>query len=381
MVERPVRVLHLISSLDVGGAEHSLFRLVTSMNRDLFANEVVCMKDQGPMGRRLEEAGIPVHSLKMKKGTPEFSAIFRLRFLRNLFQPDIIQCWMYHANLMGLTLFQASRTLWNIRCSDMDLTIYGAVYRFSVLAGARLSRFPRAVVVNSQEGRSIHEKLGYHPREWIVIPNGINTDIFRPDLAARVLTRKSLDIPEDALVIGLVCRFDPMKDHATFFQAAGKFLKVYPDARFVLAGRGVERTNQDMKRLVPGGDVADRMYFLGERQDIEKIYPLFDIMTSSSAWGEGFPNVIAEAMAYGIPCAATDVGDTGLLIGDTGILVRRRSPGCLCSAWDTIARMDLAGRKAMGIKARERIRLHYSQERTTGTYEQCYRGIAAMHPK
>ena len=288
---------------------------------------------------------------------------------------------MYHANLMGLTLFQASRTLWNIRCSDMDLTIYGAVYRFSVLAGARLSRFPRAVVVNSQEGRSIHEKLGYHPREWIVIPNGINTDIFRPDLAARVLTRKSLDIPEDALVIGLVCRFDPMKDHATFFQAAGKFLKVYPDARFVLAGRGVERTNQDMKRLVPGGDVADRMYFLGERQDIEKIYPLFDIMTSSSAWGEGFPNVIAEAMACGIPCAATDVGDTGLLIGDTGILVRRRSPGCLCSAWDTIARMDLPGRKAMGIKARERIRLHYSQERTTGTYEQCYRGIAAMHPK
>ncbi len=375
---RPVKVLHLISTLDVGGAEQNLFRLVASMDRDTFVNEVVCMTVPGPMGSRIEDAGIFVHTLKMRKGSPELSAVLKLRFIASLYRPDVIQCWMYHANLMGMALMHPRKVLWNIRCSDMDMARYGHLYRLTILAGARLSRIPRAVVVNSQEGKSVHERLGYHPREWIVIPNGFNTEIFKPDSAARISTRKSLGIPENALVIGLVCRYDPMKDHARFFRAAQDFSEHHPGTFFVLAGRGVDRANPDIKKLLPDGDFAKRVHLLGERHDIEKIYPSFDIMTSSSAWGEGFPNAIAEAMACGIPCVTTDVGDSGTLIGDTGILVKRQSPEDLCRAWDTIARMDPAERLSMGTNARERIRLHYTQEKTTESYQQEYLKIA--HP-
>jgi len=373
--DRPIRVLHLISTLDVGGAEQNLLRLLTSMEKNTFVNEVACMTAPGVMGRRMEQAGIPVHSLGMRKGSPGLGGVLRLRFMAHLYRPDIIQCWMYHANLLGLTLAQPRRTLWNIRCSDMDLTAYGPVYRYTVRAGARLSSIPRGVVVNSSIGRIYHERLGYHPRQWVVIPNGFDADSFRPDPAARSALRATLGIPGEALVIGHVGRFDPMKDHATFFQAAREFLSLYPDARFVLAGRGVDRANPDILKILPDGNRINQIHLLGERQDIEKVYPSFDIFTSSSR-SEGFPNAVGEAMAAGVPCVATDAGDTGALMGDTGILVPRQSPMELCRAWQALADLGPQLRTERGLKARERIRTCYSQDLTTRHYAALYRKIA-----
>ncbi len=373
--DRPIRVLHLISTLDMGGAEQNLFRLLISMPGETFIHQVSCMTAPGVMGRRMEQAGIPVHSLRMKKGSPELGGVLRLRFMAHLYRPDIIQCWMYHANLMGLTLMRPRRTLWNIRCSDMDLSAYGPVYRWTVRAGARLSSVPRAVVVNSHHGRDFHKDIGFHPRAWVVIPNGFDTDSFRPDPAARSALRATLGIPEETLVIGHVGRFDPMKDHATFFRAAREFMTLCPDVRFILAGRGMDRTNPDIMKLLPEETRAHQIHLLGERQDIEKVYPSFDIFTSSSR-SEGFPNAVGEAMAAGVPCVATDAGDTGILMGDTGILVPRQSPEELCRAWQTLADMGPRARADLGTKARERIRACYSQELTTRQYADLYRKIA-----
>jgi glycosyltransferase involved in cell wall biosynthesis len=378
--DKPLRVLHLISTLDVGGAEQNLLRLLTSMPKNAFVNEVACMTAPGVMGRRMEQAGIPVHSLRMKKGSPGLGGVLRLRFMAHLYRPDIVQCWMYHANLLGLTLAQPRRTLWNIRCSDMDLSAYGPVYRYTVRAGAGLSSIPRGVVVNSSTGRIYHERLGYHPREWVVIPNGFETDSFRPDPAARSALRVALRIPDEALVIGHVGRFDPMKDHETFFRAAREFMTLYPDARFVLAGRGVDRANPGIVEILPDGNRTHRIHLLGERQDIEKVYPSFDIFTSSSR-SEGFPNAVGEAMAAGVPCVATDAGDTGILMGDTGIIVPRQSPEEICRAWQTLVDMGPQVRADMGLKARERIRTCYSQDLTTRHYAELYRkiGLRRLH--
>jgi len=366
-----VKVLHLISTLDVGGAEQNLFRLLKSMKRDSFLSEVVCMTLPGPTGRRIEEAGIPVHTLKMSKGTPEVSAVLRLRFIASLYRPDVIQCWMYHANLMGMTLLSPRRVLWNIRCSDMDLARYGHLYRLTVLAGARLSRMPAAIITNSAAGRVVHEKLGYRPKRWITIPNGFDTDLFKPDLQARSAMRGKLSIPEDAFVIGMIGRMDPMKDHVTFFNAAGAFLADHPGAHLIMAGRGVTRKNQAVADLMRGIPDTGTFHLLDERCDIPQILASLDMATSSSI-SEGFPNAVGEAMACGLPCAATDAGDTGVLLGDAGILVKRQSPEDLCRAWDIIARMAAADRLAMGMKARERIRLHYPQGKTTESYQQEY---------
>ncbi|MCU0576377.1 MAG: glycosyltransferase [Desulfobacterota bacterium] len=371
---RPIKVLHLISTLDVGGAEQNLLRLVASMNRDLFANEVVCMTVPGPLGSRLEQTGTPVRSLGMRKDRPEVGAVLKLRFLTRLFQPDVIQCWMYHANLLGMTLLSPRKLLWNIRCSDMDLVHYSPLYRFTVRAGARLSGMPAAVITNSVAGRSAHEKIGYRPKKWFTIPNGFDTDIFKPDAQSHFAMRAKLRIPQHAFVIGIIGRMDPMKDHSTFFRATRLFLASHPGTHFILAGRGIAHGNQDMNVLMQGLPDSGTFHLLGERSDMPQILATLDMLTSSSV-SEGFPNAIGEAMACGVPCAATDAGDTGALMGDTGILVRKRSPEDLCNAWDAIARMKPEDRLALGSRARERIMQHFTQDRTTGLYEQIYQEI------
>jgi glycosyltransferase involved in cell wall biosynthesis len=369
-----IRVLHLISTLDVGGAEQNLHRLLKSMDKNAFQNEVICMTQPGAMAHKIEETGIPVHSLKMKKGIPDVRAVLRLRFIANLMRPDIIQCWMYHANLLGLMMLRPKATLWNIRCSDMDLSFYPPVYRWSVKTGAILSHIPEAVVANSHAGRKAHEELGYRPKRWAIIPNGFDTDLFKPDANARSRIRAELKIPEDILAIGLIGRLDPMKDHATFFEAANLFLGLRPNTHFILAGRGVTGENTKIREMLrPSGD-NEQFHLLDERGDIEHILASLDIAASSSV-SEGSPNAIGEAMACGIPCVATDVGDTRLLMGDTGIVVNKRSPRELCEAWDYLVRSGTDERHEMGIKARERIMQHYTLKQSTETYESLYREI------
>ena len=371
-INRPIKILHLISTLDVGGAEQNLFRLITTMDKNTFENHVVCMIKPGLTGYRLEQAGISVYSLNMEKGMPDIRAVPRLRFLARLMRPDIIQCWMYHANLLGLTIPGRKRTVWNIRCSDLDLSLYGPIYRFAVMAGARLSGIPCAVAANSNAGREVHRGLGYHPKKWIIIPNGFDTKIFKPDIHARSRIRAELNIADDALVIGLIGRFDPMKDHATFFTAAGLFLKSHPDTHFILAGKGITVQTPLIRDYLRAAPDQRKFHLLGERDDIPHILTSIDIATSSSI-SEGFPNAIGEAMACGVPCVATDAGDTGLLMGDTGILVNRKSPHDLCKAWERIAGAD--ARREMGSRARERIMQYYSQDKTTRSYEELYQGV------
>ena len=369
-IQTPTRILHIISTLDVGGAELNLLRLLKSMDRDAFENHVACMTQPGTTAHKMEQIGIPVHSLNMKKGVPDPRALLRLRFLAGLTRPGIIQCWMYHANLIGLTLLKPKTTLWNIRCSDMDLSYYTRGYRWSVKTGAVVSRIPEAVIVNSHAGRKAHEELGYRPKRWVIIPNGFDTDVFMPDPNARSEIRAELNIPENALVIGLIGRFDPMKDHGTFFQASKLFLESNPRTHFILAGKNVTQENP---RIVLT-DNTEQFHLLGEREDVERILACLDIATSSSI-SEGFPNVIAEAMACGIPCVTTDAGDTRLLIGDTGIVINKGSPRDLCEAWELMARLSPNIRREMGLVARERITHLFTLKQTTESYESLYHEI------
>jgi glycosyltransferase involved in cell wall biosynthesis len=369
-IQTPIRILHIISTLDVGGAELNLLRLLKFMDRDAFENHVACMTQPGTTAHKMEQIGIPVHSLKMKKGVPDPRALLRLRFLSGLIMPDVIQCWMYHANLIGLTLLKPRTTLWNIRCSDMDLSFYTRGYRWSVKTGAVLSRIPEAVIVNSHAGRRAHEELGYRPKRWVVIPNGFDTDVFMPDPNTRAEIRAELNIPENTLVIGLIGRFDPMKDHGTFFQASKLFLKSNPRTHFILAGKDVTQENPRIALT----DNTEQFHLLGEREDVEHILASLDIATSSSI-SEGFPNVLAEAMACGVPCVATDAGDSRLLIGDTGIVTGKSSPRDLCDAWELMARLRPDARREMGLKARSRIMQSFTMKQATGSYESLYREI------
>jgi len=284
---------------------------------------------------------------------------------------------MYHANLFGVVFSRGRRLVWNIRCSDMDLTQYGSVYKYTVKAGAVFSKIPEALIANSCAGKAFHEGLGYSSRRWEIIPNGFDTDLFKPDAHARIRIRQELGIPDDAPVIGLIARFDPMKDHTTFFHAAHMLLKTHTDTHFILAGRGITKENSAFSRNMREIQEQDHIHLLGEQSDIHRIISALDISSLSSSWGEGLPTTIGEAMAAGVPCVVTDVGDSRILVGDAGHVVPKNSPELLARAWKELIDAGPDHIRLLGGRARKRIEQHYSLDSTVRHYEKLYTDLIA----
>ncbi|MCC6139076.1 MAG: glycosyltransferase [Nitrospira sp.] len=373
-----IRIVHVISGLETGGAERMLAKLVGAMDQARFSNVVISLTDSGRLGGAIESSGVAVYCLGMKRGRLDVLALLRLiRLLRRL-QPMVVQSWLYHADLLSVLavkFFRLPVLVWNIRCSDMDLGQYRPLTRWVQRVLARLSAAPGAVVVNSEAGKRQHERVGYRPRRWQVIPNGFDTQQFRPDSTMRSSLRKDWQIPEDAVIVGLVARVDPMKDHATFLCAAQQVAESRRNVYFLLVGK-------DTETLVPVVDakgLTDRVRALGYRSDVERLLPAVDMLCLSSAFGEGFPNVLGEAMACGIPCVSTDVGDARRIIGDTGLIVPARDPVSLAHAVNDLIDRGAAAREQLGRAARARIESEYSLARVVDRYTALYADLNASH--
>lgn len=367
-----VTVLHLITGLETGGAEGMLARLVTHTDRSRLHSVVVSMTDMGAVGPAIAKAGITVEALGIRRGMVDPRGVTRLIRLLRRHQPDIVQTWLYHADLLGLIaarLGYAPHLAWNIRCSDMA----GPNVVRGVLS--RLSALPETVIINSLAGRRFHEAIGYRPRRWEYIPNGYDTALFRPDEGARLRLRAALGIGPGAIVIGMPARYHPMKDHAGFL-AAARLIAADPAIVFVLLGSGIEPANRDLVQAIEAQGLTPQLRLLGERTDMSAVYPALDIATLSSAFGEGFPNVLAEAMACGVPCVATDSGDAAEILGECGIVVPPRDPQALAAGWQRMIGFGAEGRRALGNKARARIVENYGLDRIVSRFEALYCEIA-----
>jgi glycosyltransferase involved in cell wall biosynthesis len=378
-----VRVLHLISSLDVGGAELSLLRLVCGMDEKRFENHVVSLIPAGAVGARIRSLGVRVDSLAMRRGRASPVAVMRLVRLLRHERPDVLQTWLYHADLLGLIAgYMAGQgcVVWNVRSSDMDMAHYRWLSGATVRACAHLSRLPQAVVVNSEAGRHFHEGVGYRPRRWVVIRNGLDTTEFRPDPAARRALRAEIGGGAEGVLIGLVARYDPMKDHRTFLQAAGILVRGGVNAHFVLAGDGVVAQNSNLGMLVREEGLVGRVYPMGRRDDVSRLLAGLDIVALSSVFGEGFPNVVAEAMACGVPCVVTDVGDAAAIVANTGLVVPRQSPEALAAALLEFVAMNSEERQRLGRLARARVEREFSLERMVSAYEDLYVSLVGCGP-
>lgn len=366
----PISVLHVITGLAMGGAEQMLLKQLRLIDRSGFTSTVVSLTDRGLLGDSIAELGVPLYTLGMSRGVADPRALLRLGLLLRKVAPDVLQTWMPHSDLMGTLarkFARGARLAWNIRCSEVDFTHYRPATRLAVSCLARLSKSPELVICNSEAGKVAHQALGYSPRRWEVIPNGFDLTHFRPLPEARLRLRAALGIAPDAFVIGLVARFDVMKDHATALNA----LRQFPDAHLVCVGRDVVATNP----AFAAPDLAGRLHLLGERRDINEILPGCDVATLTSAFGEGFPNVLGEAMACALPCVATDVGDTRAILGDTGLLVAPRDPAALSAAWRKLADAGPAHRADLGIAARARIVAHWSLPAIVRRYEDVYSSL------
>ena len=363
---KPTTILHLITGLETGGAEQMLARLVTRLDPARFRSVVVSMTGPGVIGPKLTGAGIELLSLDLPPGRPDPRGLMRLVRIVRAVRPGVLLTWLYHADLLGLLakpFLGDCRLLWNIRCTE---SWNANVVRRMLVAG---SRVPDAVVVNSAAGQWFHEGIGYRPRRWEMIPNGYDTTVFRRDETARASLRRELDIADDAIAIGLPARYHPMKDHPTFLAAAARLTAVEPKALFVLAGPGVDAANRSLTDMIAAAGLGGRIRLLGNRGDMVRVYSALDIVTLSSAYGEGHPNVLGEAMSCEVMCAATDVGDAAQLIGPTGAVVPPRDPEALAAAWQGLAELGAEGRRIRGKEARERIVRLYDIDAVTKRYE------------
>lgn len=369
-----IKVTHIITGLNAGGAEMMLYRLLSLMDRSRFCNTVVSLTGRGRLADEIEALQVPVVSLDMRSGIDMFRGLASLIRQLRQYNPHIIQTWLYHADLIGLIAqrFVPGACLsWNLRCAELRR---GDVSGGTLILRRLLSLFskvPDVVIVNSGVGQRAHQALGYHPRRWEILRNGFDTGSCHRDPVLRADVRRELGVSDDVPLAGLIARFDPLKDHANFIRAAGLLSSERPQVRFVLAGRGIDSRNTALMQQIQESGLNGRCYPLGERNDASRIMAALDLVVSSS-YSEGFPNTIGEAMACGIPCVVTDAGDSAFLVGETGIVVTPRNPEALADACARVLDLSAAERISMGDAARRRIETLFSLDVVTERYQRIY---------
>ena len=373
-----IRIFHLITDLDRGGAETALCRLLGGLVREGFDCRVASLIPAGPVAEDIRNLGVPVEELGMRRGRPSLAAVTGLAGMLRAFRPHVLQTWLYHADLLGLVAARLARVpvvAWNLRCALMELEHYSRVTTITRKACATLSRRPAVVVANSHAAVDYHKSLGYRPRRWEVIPNGFDLDAFRPDPEARTALRHQLHIPEDAPLVGLAARYDHMKGHEVFCRAASRILDHTPEAHFALCGDGITPDNSELVELLHDSGLGKSVHLLGRLDHMPWFFSALDVACSSSH-GESFSNVLGEALACGTPCVATDVGDSARIVGDAGAIVPTRDPEALASALNTLLDMDPTARRELGDVGRKHVEEHYSLSAIVAQYATMYRELA-----
>jgi glycosyltransferase involved in cell wall biosynthesis len=373
-VKPNVKIVIIITSLFTGGAEIMLFKVLKRLARR-FTPHIISLTPGGEITARIQALGLPVESLGMRPGAPSLLAFYRLVRRLQTLQPQVVHTWMYHADLLGGLAARLARVPaigWAIRHSNLDRDKNKRSTRVVIGACARVSHWvPDRILSCSEVARQVHVDYGYAAEKMVVVPNGFDLARFQPDAPARAAVRRELGIADNTPLVGLFGRFDPQKNHSGFFEAAGKLQRSLPTVHFVLAGKGVDAGNRELMRLVNAADVHQVTHLLGLRSDIPRLMAALDVLASSSS-GEAFPNVLGEAMACGVPCAATDVGDSAYIVGDTGRVVRSGDMVGLAEALEELLALPPAERNALGAGARERVAKYFEIGQVVKRYEAFY---------
>lgn len=376
-----ITVLHIISGLTTGGAENALVRLLAAQNLTHIRSHVISLRDRGTLADSIEATGTPVHTLGLFNPQDLPNSIRHLITITRHTQPDIIHGWLYHGNIAAClarrALPQRVPVLWSThnswyrrgdskRSTDMIISL-----------SIPFAQCADAMLYVSHTSAHQHEAHGYPPRTRIVIPYGFDVEHFQPLPAARIHVRESLGLSHTTPLIGLIARYHPMKDHMGFVRAAAHLAARNPEVQFVLAGANVDEHNIALTQQIAAHGIAARIHLLGEQRHIAQLLAALDIVTLSSSSAEGFPNIIGEAMACGVPCVVTDTGDSRLLVADTGIVVPPQNPTALARAWESLLVLPDAARHYLGMRARQRISEHFTLAHMVARYEQLYQTLIA----
>lgn len=372
----PPVVTHVITDLDLGGAEMVLYRLLERTHARSFSARVISLFGDGDLAADIRALGVPVKSLRPPaRGVASVPAI-RKEIRRH--RPGIVHTWMYHADVYGGLAARGAHIpiIWGLHAAP---TLGDETLRLRTRVGLRvaasLSRFvPRKILCCSEQTRRMHERLGYDPDKMVVIPNGFEVVERDPDAASSV--RAELGLPSDALLIGRVGRHHRQKDTPTLLRAFARVRASVPQARLVLVGDGFSPDNGALRAELASAGSSEHVVLLGQRRDIHRLNSAFDVVVSSS-YSEALPVVLGEAMATATPVVATDVGDSRLLIDDDARLVPPRDPGTLAGAIEKVLELDPIARRTLGERDRRRVEGHYSLDVMVAAYEALYASVLA----
>lgn len=374
-----IRVMHVITTLGPAGAETMLSRVVLGMDRTQFENEVVSLTDALDLAEKMQAIGVRVRTLGMKRSAPNPLLVIRFaRWIRES-KPHVIHTWMYHSNLVGALAVRLAGhvpVVWGIHHSALDPRVDRRRTILVNRACAFLSRrIDARIVCCTEQSRRIHEALGYAGEKLEVIPNGFDLEQMKPDPGARRSVREELGIPVDAPLIGLAARFHPHKDHSNFIHAAARLRKQIPGAHFLLCGDSITWQTSELAEWIEAAGLRDCCHLLGVRQDMPRLFAGMDISTTSSLI-EAFPLVIGEAMACGTACVVTDVGDSALIVGDTGKVVPPGNPEALAEAWRELIEAGPEVRRRLGMAGRLRVQQHFGLPAVVERYQAIYSQLA-----
>jgi glycosyltransferase involved in cell wall biosynthesis len=374
-----MKVVHVIVGLQTGGAELMLQRLLLAQRA---AGEVpatvVSLTEVGPVGQRLRDEGFEVVALEMNSPLSAWRAWSRLRALLRRWQPDLVQCWMVHADLLGGLAARAAgirAVVWGVRTTDFSINP-PATRAVRWLCARLSSRVPHTIVCAAAASLRAHVEAGYDASRMVVIPNGFDAGVWRPDARRGAALRVELGLTAHAPVIGCIGRFHAAKDFQNFVAAAGEVAARLPGCRYLMVGRGLDRSNAALRAWIDATGHAAAFVLAGERRDIGACMNALDVFVLSSR-SEGFPNVVGEAMATATPCVVTDVGDAAALLDATGRVVPARNPRALAAAILELLALPSEERMAMGQAARARLVAEFSLQRTAERFTALQRSVVA----
>jgi len=365
------KITHIITGLNTGGAERSLYNLLLLSSDSEFEHIVISLLDEGTYGAKIRDLGVAVFCLNLKNRP--HNLFFQLPRILRKNHPKIIQGWMYHGNVLAffarLFIIPNSRLCWNIRHGLHAFSNEKLKTRWLVRLGAWLSSYVNIVIFNSRTSKLQHAAIGFHDKNTHVIPNGFDTQQYHPSKKHRMSILEGLSIPQDSKIVGHVGRYHPDKGHEAFLNAILPIVAKDNGTHALMIGKSVEYCNDDLASKIPK-ELGSKIHLLGERNDIAKLLTVIDVFVQSSRT-EAFPNALGEAMCAGIACVATDVGDSSLILGMQELIV---DPNDVKAIQEKTQKLLISTEdcERFGQVARERILRHYTLRKMFIKYECVY---------
>jgi glycosyltransferase involved in cell wall biosynthesis len=375
-VENPVTICHISTDLDIGGAEMMLLRLVDQQIADNKQVVVISLLGLGKVGEQLRQLGVTVYTIDMQGKLAFPLALWRLVRLLQKVKPDIVQTWMYHADLLGgIAAYWCGirQIIWGIHCTRLPLG--RPLTRLVMQASAWLSgKIPAKIVCVADAAKHNHIGYGYVAAKMQVIPNGFTVPtLVKSSVPSRPLL-SALGVAADQFVVGCVGRFHPDKGQDLLIEAAALVIARQPHLRFVLAGRGCDANNLALTEQISRYGLTEQVLLLGERDDIPALLPEFDLFCMPSR-SEAFPVALGEAMLAGIPCVATRVGDSEVLGGPDTVFVDALDVSALANAILERSQLQPEFLLSLGMKGRQRVLDRFSIQSVSRQYEAIYQDL------